>query len=322
MSSKQEIVACSRTAACRHYRLSQGFERLKRGRRYAAVAAARQEGDKEHPRVESTQLPRYDPFTVLRFTNSNGADGTMVRCVAGLVLACSICGVAQAGSITEINSVGGPGGTGNGQIDLNSSSQADFNMYFTSVNAITVTLTVDGPGQYIIEVGPTPSYSDYLYNNTSESWTTLYVAGPGENFANQGSIFNSYLQGTDQGWLYGTTWDPGVFSGIVLEFAATEGGTYSYNVIPNVALGMSPVPEPASWSLLGIGIAMMFAIRRSSSRIPRGFRSKPPPARPPDPGRRCISSPDLAPSRLPECFRLASLEPGRVPGRFDRPCRG
>lgn len=174
---------------------------------------------------------------------------------------------AQAGNVTAIDYIGGPGGNGYGYLDPFYSNQADINMEFTSVAPIYVTVTVDGPGEYNLVIGPTSYYSTFLYNDTSVPWSTIYVGGPGQDFANQGSIFNSYLQGTDQGWLYGTTWNPGVYSGIVLGFGVTQAGTYTYTIIPNVPLGLSPVPEPASSLLLTIGLAAVVGYRkREASR--------------------------------------------------------
>ena len=60
----------------------------------------------------------------------------------------------NAERITQIASVGGPGGTGSAMIDLSNPYSAGASLDFTSIDALTIVFHVDGPGYYQIYFNP------------------------------------------------------------------------------------------------------------------------------------------------------------------------
>src|SRR5437879_4685746 len=108
------------------------------------------------------------------------------RSLMALVLLVGLVPAVQAGNITSIGPVSGPGGTGSAVIDSDTSSAADVTLDFTSVAPLVIPLTVDGAGGYLIHthVGSGPSLG--IINDTGVPWTSFLFqvsgsAGPSAN---------------------------------------------------------------------------------------------------------------------------------------------
>ena len=103
--------------------------------------------------------------------------------LTALVVLVGLVPVANAGDITQIGPVSGPGGTGTAVIDSQTSSAADVSLNFTSVAPLMIPLTVDSAGGYLIH---TSAGTGGIVNNTGVPWTTLLfqVSGPPGTGAN------------------------------------------------------------------------------------------------------------------------------------------
>jgi hypothetical protein len=191
------------------------------------------------------------------------------RWIMPLVLLIGISPAVKSQDITQIGPVTGPGGTGTAVIDSQTPSAADVSLTFTSVDTLTIPLTVDGPGGYLIH---TSAGTGGIVNDTGVPWTSLLfeVSGPPGTGANTVGFDNpQYFAQADikPGFilLFDGTVPVGAQYNIDLGFVTTQAGDIKLTYIPN-ATGL---PEPSSLAMLATAAlvgAIVYRHKRRSRR--------------------------------------------------------
>ena len=198
------------------------------------------------------------------------------RFMMALVLSTCVASVAEAGNITQIGPVSGPGGTGSAVLDAVTSSAADLTLDFTSIAPLVVPLTVDGAGGYLIHthIGEGPSLG--IINDSGVPWTSFVfeVSGPPGTVANTigfdnpqyfatGDIQPSYIL------LNSGTVPVGATLNIELGFLTSQAGDITLTYTPNATgPNVTPVPEPSSFLLCGLMSLSLVAARAIRSTRP------------------------------------------------------
>jgi hypothetical protein len=176
--------------------------------------------------------------------------------LAGLIV--SIASLPAA-TITGIT-FSGPGGTG---VDGGTfSNVTEPRLFYTAVDYIDLTITVDSAGSYDLNEAPGLGF---VLNQTGQNWIGLNFASLGgtaggtfetgwEDFSNHLPIVSDF---PDDVFLSGGTVNDGVTISPTGNFTTTGPGTFIVRETPVTA------PEPSRALLLAFGVALCFLRRRT-----------------------------------------------------------
>jgi hypothetical protein len=220
--------------------------------------------------------------------------GARLTAILGVAVLLSGPGVARAGVITSVISVGGPGGTG-AALPLTSVPNND-NVVVgnTDLLIFSETFTAVAPIDAVFAVSPSAGTTEYFASNvtvnntTGVSWVDFHfslipaVAGDGLDFDTPtmdptptSSAFMTRAHGQDT-----LDWSGGVVpSGGVVVFSFSidvpdvSGNTFTLRGIPSIA--QAAVPEPSSLALGGSALLSLLGYgrwcRKRATRMGRGW---------------------------------------------------